>query len=299
MPQVTIGIRTGATTERRESLHRAIDSVLTQPNVDARVLCVVNGPAVDESVVKSLARPGVETVRQHEGHCGTAFFTGYQFMTTPYVGFLDDDDVLLPDTLAWRVERMNDSTLPDVLVTDGRRDSGTEILGSDYADAERDPLRFLLTRRNWLANGSFLVRRSSVPAHLFADLPLYLQLTPLAARFLHAGLRIVFDPRLGYEIADTPGSRSKQPGFVDAELHVLRSLRTIVPWRAKRWVDRKLANTHHGLSERARKAGDRREAWAHHWATLRTPTGLRFLPYTRHLFRPFDGRVLAGCVGAH
>src|SRR5690349_1209363 len=94
------------TRNRRELLLRAVRSVLHQREVSLSVV-VVDEASTDGSAdaVRALGDPRVQVVR-HASPRGVsqARNTGLQQVQSPWVAFLDDDDLWAPDKLSAQLE---------------------------------------------------------------------------------------------------------------------------------------------------------------------------------------------------
>lgn len=136
--RVTIAI---ATHNRRELLGRAIQSVLTQNWPSADVL-VVDDASVD-GTAEFIARnyPQVKLLRQDTNRgCGEARNRALQQAVNPYVLILDDDDTLLPGSLAIIAARM--AELPDL--------GQYPVLNFAHGDAELGAPFLLTTIQDYL-----------------------------------------------------------------------------------------------------------------------------------------------------
>lgn len=181
--------------------------------------------------------------------------------------------------------------MPDVAVTNGyrRRDDVDELhIAADTAVAE-DPLRSLL-EGNWLLPGSWLCRSATVHEELFEGMPRYLECTYLAARFAtDYRMRWSGRPTVAYRLG-SPGAESESRGYVVGQAAALRRILEIpLPADVERDFRRRIAKAYHDAAEYDRRAGDLADAWRWHLASLRSPGGWRFLPYTRHLLGSASG----------
>ncbi len=91
------------TRNRPALLRQAIESVLAQEHVDVSVLVVIDGPpdAESEAVVREFAGERVEALPMPQNRGPAACrMVGAMHAVTPYVAFLDDDDLWLPGKLA-------------------------------------------------------------------------------------------------------------------------------------------------------------------------------------------------------
>lgn len=294
-PRVTIVIPTLGLAERSELITSAVESVLLQEDVHPIPLVVLNGTRASPAVERWLRRnERIRLITLEQADLPTALRVGREAVDTPYFGSLDDDDELLPGALAHRIDLLEPaSASPDVVVTNGyRRQDGSDRLNvpADAAVAA-DPLRSLL-EANWLLPGSWLCRSSTVGPGLFDGMPRYLECTYLAARFA-TGYRMRWSgrPTVAYRLG-SPGAESRSRGYVVGQADALRRILELpLPADVARSFRRRISAAYHGAAEHDRHAGDLRAAWRWHLASLGSPGGWRYLPYTRRLLGLFKEKV--------
>ncbi len=290
VPSVTAVMPTMARADRAASLLRAVDSILDQRDVDARVLAVVNGDAVDGALLQRLeAMPRVSVVRRREAGLPGAIAAGRRHCVGDYFLFLDDDDYLIADTLAERVDQLERRPECAVLVSNGIIESESEGEGGtlrrpispDFVNARRDPLVALL-ERNWLASCGGLYRRTAVGTTYFDTLPDYYEWTNVAFRLALDGCRLLFDERAAFVVCTTAGSLSRSDAYVEAAPPMLRTLLDAeLPPAAQGVLEDKLADAHHAVAEQCLRRGRRRAALRHHVLSLANGQGLRrYLSFT-------------------
>jgi glycosyltransferase involved in cell wall biosynthesis len=84
-------------------IEEALESLLSQPDIDAiRIIVVDDGSADDthaaaKAIVDRDGGKHIELIRQENGGLSAARNTGLKAVRTPYVGFLDGDDIFLKD----------------------------------------------------------------------------------------------------------------------------------------------------------------------------------------------------------
>ena len=280
-------IPTRAARERRESLRRAVQSVLDQQDVSARALVVLNGAAGDASLAAELG--GVDRVRlitRSEAGLPAALHEGLHHVETSFFGSLDDDDLLLPGALKLRHSALERHPDRIVVVTNGyRREAEGDVLHvAPGTDIQTDPLRALFTR-NWMLPGSWLCRTTPKIADLFTEMPKNLECTYLGIRFSMLGMVWMETPTVVYTTG-TPYSASKSREFLDGQSEALRQISALdLPDFAKRELRRRIAAALHRSANVALRAGDVRKAWRWHFATLGNPAGWRYFPFIRHLIK--------------
>src|SRR5690606_14394 len=117
---ITIIIPTTCERPRLEQLDRAINSILHQSGVEAKVLIIVNGNRFDPAAYDSLRSRSDVVVEDREiGSAPKACEYGRSLIQTTYFGFLDDDDELLPNALSVRLGAFSKNPNADVVVTNG------------------------------------------------------------------------------------------------------------------------------------------------------------------------------------
>lgn len=280
---VCVVIPTMAERSRRDSLRRAIDSACTQSDVAAKVVVVVNGARWDGATLEELARLPLTVVRLEEGNLPSALYRGRLAVEEDYFSFLDDDDCYLPGTLAARVTAVEERR-SDFAVSNGMISAGTPLI-SDLATVSADPLGALVAR-NWLTSCGGLYRTATISPNFFLDLTKYFEWTDLALRLLSAKMRVTFVGGIGFQLADTEGSASKQSNIesVMNGLAIVEQMAAVIGSRNTIQLRSKLASAHHAVSDHCLQSGQLGEAWRMHLRSLRLG-GWQYLLYTRHLMR--------------
>jgi len=278
---VTVIIPTTATPTREAVLHRAVNSVLAQRGVEPTIVVAANG-AVDAGVIHRLARRPVRIVCCPVTGLSAAIAHAVGMVDTTFFAELDDDDELLPDALALRLDRFAPDV--DVVVTAFIRVVGGvhEVIRVGPA-VRADPLR-AMTQEAWLAAGAGLYRTNAIGAHYFRAMPAGLEWTYLGyCLALHHSIHFLDVPTVLYH-TDTPGSLSKLPAHVFQQPAALRQVLTLpLPRPIRRLVRRKYAAALHQASDVERRAGHRSAAWNWHQRSLMTGYWWRYLVYTRCL----------------
>src|SRR5690606_12099107 len=127
---------------------------------------------------------------------------------------LDDDDELLPNALALRLDAMADGSI-DVVVTNGLVGNGARHVRAidNMAEIAAAPLISLMSRC-WLRPGSAMFRTEAVGSEYFQDIPPYLEWTYLALRLaVTRNIRFLDEPTFVYNAATHP-SLSKSVDYV-------------------------------------------------------------------------------------
>ena len=276
---VTVIIPTLCLKERQHLLLRALESVRSQ---GATILVVVNGSRIHAPLLNTIAQYGEITIlRIPDADFIGAIRHGRASITSTTFAFLDDDDILLPDTLKLRFDALMGGNL-DVLVVNGQNHDGLRVC-SEPEQVNLDPIGALL-RTNWLASCAGIFRTSSISAEYFDHLMHYYEWTALAFNLALAGKHIHFLDILGYQLSDTPNSASKTRSatvFTES-IRLLQGFRDRAPLRYRRSIVQKLAAELHDASDYHRQHGKLADAWRYHLQSLLSG-GWSYLPYTRHL----------------
>lgn len=284
-PELTVIIPTLADTKRKDSLLRAIDSIIKQTNCLTTVIVVVNGQRFEHSLLNDLvARKEIEVVQVSEPSVKIARHRGLLNVKTPYFSFLDDDDELLEDANSTRLETLKAN--PDCAfvasggyrIENGIKKSSASNLGKAIESPYEE-----LCKNNWLTSCGCIFRSSMISPDIFDDLPDYHEWTYLAYRLLICGkFCIIKNPC--YIIHESPSSLSKTLEYSVAHAEVFRRILTLnLPAIARNSVRRRLAMAEHDAATVALKSGYRVTALKHHLRSLLLPGGIRYLSFTRHL----------------
>jgi glycosyltransferase involved in cell wall biosynthesis len=286
LPEVSVIIPTLAAAERAESLERAIASVRSQEGVRAVPVISINGARRHAPVLTRLrADPALTLVDRPEPGIPGALRAGRATVRSPWFTALDDDDVLLPGTLAARVRVLTEQPGCRAVVTNGfrRNGSGDVLHVKSPASVRSDPLGYLL-ETNWLLPGSWLCRTADFGPEFFDAMPRYLECTYLAVRLATSGrLEFLDQPGVIWQagrLGSESWSRPHRLGEADALARILE-LPLPRPFRAE--LERRHAAACHSISDVHRLEGSGRDAWSWHWRSLRGRGGYRYLLYTRRL----------------
>ena len=290
--EIEIIIPTLALPTRRESLSRAVQSVLSQSGVRTAVTLVVNGDKFDQACVDQLRQESrINVCWVIEPGLPGAIVTGWNATSANLVGFLDDDDIFLPNGLA----RMRDAAgldgHADVVVANGysytapgrplevvtKRDRTSALMS--------DPL-LTLVQKNWFASCCALYRKERIGSDLFDNLVPWCEWTLVAGR-LAISKRIAFVWEPCYQVNDTLESASKSEQSLLARERVLKEMIDLCAQADRQDVGRELRNRfgamYHAISNLHHERDRTLEAWRYHLRSLIAPKGLQYLSYTRHL----------------
>ena len=284
---VTAIIPTTCESSRGPLLRRAILSVVDQIPENGLILIVANGDRVDESVVRMAESfPRTRVQRLEEASVAKAQQLGRHLVTTEFFCFLDDDDEYLPNAFTTRLKELRADPSVDVVVTNGfkRIDNDARINLEHLELAQADPLRALL-RENWLASCAGFFRTRSVTPDYFDGNTCFLEWTLLAYK-LASRLVIRFIDIPTYRIHSNHGSASKSQDYRQAEPRVLAKIAELdLPPDVRRAIKSKISNSEHSLSTYFLRQGDWNRAVRHHFKSLGSYAGLKFVPYSLKLLR--------------
>lgn len=287
MPSITVVIPTLASAERAPLLERAVQSVVAQ-NVGVRLVIVANGPNVDDCLLRQLeAETDSRILHLIDANFPAALAAGRRAVQTPFFLELDDDDLLLPGTLAARLAVLHDHPSVDAVISSAilRSHTGDEPSFSDAAAVQETPLESLM-RTNWMVPGCALFRTATVTSDFFACIPKYLEWTYL-------GMRLAIERRLSF-LSDAgcvhnvglPFSMNDSIACKLARPLAIRQLQSLhVPRAIKLALRKKECASWHAAAETRLATGAFREAWKAHLHSMRYPYGWRYLSFSRHLFQ--------------
>lgn len=283
---VTIVIPTLASPRRADSLRRAIESVRAGNSVPLEILVVVNGARFDASLVSELEhRDDVRLERIGEASQTSALARGVSISSTPFLGFLDDDDEYLEGAVDRKLEALEAQPKAAILVANGFRsiDQRDRLALTNLADVEADPLIALLTK-NWLPSCGGLYRRSQIASDLFVDLPDYLEWTWIAFRIAHEHGGVVTLDEPTFRIHTSPSSLSKSPEYLLERSRMLRRmLRQCSRPEAISLLRLHLAQALYDASLHHLQRRNVLEAWTNHLRCLRMAEGWRYWKHTAKL----------------
>lgn len=282
----TIIIATLALAERKQALERAIRSLGKGNQAAVEIVVVVNGNRFDPEVVAGLrGRDNLRVVQIEEGSLSAAIFAGRQSVTTPFFGFLDDDDEYLPGAVDMRIAALQRHPEASIVATNGFRHIGGEdaLAMHGLHAVEKDPLGALFNE-NWLASCGGLYRTKDLSPELFDDVARYLEWTWLAFRFASLQKKIVVLDRPTFRIHDSAVSESKSDAYRMSRVAILERLLTETRnGEIRRRIKSRIAQTWHDISCEHMRHGRFHDAWRAHVRSLGSLAGLKFLSYTRHL----------------
>lgn len=286
LPHVTGIIPTLGLRERRDTLRRAIASLIAQEGAAVTPLVVINGQRFDADLINELRERGDVRVHQiAEASVVAAQRAGRALVDSEFFCFLDDDDEYLPGAVAARLAAMREEPQADVIVSNGYRFVGQsrDDFLEDMSAVAANPL-LSLVRSNWLASCGGLFRSARVGPDLFTAAHPHHEWTYLAFKLV-LSRRIRFIPDKTFVIHDSPVSASKSADHLLATVHVIREiLKLDLDATTRRLVRSKYAAALHSCADHRLDSAGLAEAWKFHVASLIQPGGLgRYGFYTRRL----------------
>lgn len=285
---LTVIVATLASAERSMSLQRAVQSIRSQ-DVRSRIIVVVNGNRRDDEIMEwLLSVPDLNVLDQAEGNFAKALAFGVRAVKTPFYSFLDDDDELLPHACRRRAEFMAANSHVDLLVTPGRKKtlSGHDLVVPEYRTLDHSDLIGSLIGSNWLASCGGVFRKSTICDAQFCAVPNYLEWTFLALQIArNHNVHIMHeDEPPHFVVHETNVSESNSVAYhlaMPANVALLKDASHSPHWVKQ--VSKRLAEVCHAASDCALKNGMLAEAWKNHLKSLGYWSGIKYLPFTRHL----------------
>ncbi|MDR0775292.1 MAG: glycosyltransferase family 2 protein [Azonexus sp.] len=285
--EVTVIIPTMADMLHRDSLFRAIDSVIASSSRPVHITVVANGNRRSADVENALHnRDDIELLSLDIGSLPLALLTGRQAVKTPYFAFLDDDDEYLPGAIDARVAVLAGDDSCDYVVTNGYR-----YLGADNELYLKDPNKIsiaplaALFRQNWLPSScAGLFRSERIGVEYFEESHSYAEWTWLAFRLCMAEKKVAVLDQPTFRINDTPNSLSKTSAYIEAYDSLYQKMLAMNPPKSiVATIRMRIGRNFHYLADSFRKQGKRRAAWKAHFQSLLYPGGWRYLFFSRHL----------------
>lgn len=271
---------------RSESLRRACESVRAMAGGgDYSIIVVANGARVSASVLGWLAQqPDVRVIRLRSGSAPLARRVGAEMADSEFLAFLDDDDELMPNTLAQKIAQFRDHPEIDVLVTDGLRINGSKITKIfPPPEARGTDLVETMMRAGWGA-GALTLRAHNIDLSVFDAELRHMEWTLTALELARRHQFGFLDEPTYRYFETTPNSLSKSAEHNLAAPEVWRRLAKCyegTPYDAA--VRRRYGKLCHDGSWESARRGRMRDAWRLHAESLRSPGGVVFLPFSARL----------------
>jgi glycosyltransferase involved in cell wall biosynthesis len=262
---------------------------------DYSIIVVANGERVSSTTMEWLAaRPDTRVIRLRSGSHPLARRVGAEMADSEFLGFLDDDDELMPNTLARKLAHFRDHPEVDVLVTDGWRVNGSAVTKiMPPPEARSTDLVETMMRAGWGAC-ALTLRMQRIDLSAFDAELRHLEWT-LTTLTLARHYRFGFldEPTYRY-YDDTPGSLSKSSAHNLAAPEVWRRLsESYAGTRYAYLVRRRYAIECHNASREYLRRGSLHKAWRFHAESLMAPGGLALLPFSAKLLLASLRRLVA------
>lgn len=280
---------------RRDLLKRACNSVRAMADgLDYSIIVVANGSRVSASVLEWLAvRPDVEVIRLRSGSHPLARRVGAEMANCEFLGFLDDDDELMPGMLERKLAYFRDHPEVDVLVTDGWRvsSSGTTNIFPPVRERSADLVQTMM-QTGWGAC-ALTLRSQNVALSAFDAEFRHMEWT-LTVLLLARRYRFGFLDEPTYRYYETtPDSLSKESAHMFAAPEVWRRLaKEFTGTSYEDYVRRRYGKACHAVSNAFALQGDMWQALRFHAESLLSKGGLVYLSFSVRLLlfalrRPF------------
>ena len=271
---------------RSELLKRACESVRAMAGgCDYSIIVVANGARVSSNVLDWLAtRPDIRVIRLRSGSQSLARRVGAEMADSEFLGFLDDDDELMPDTLGRKIAQFRQHPKIDVLVTDGLRVNGSSVKRIfPPPEARCADLVETMMRTGWGAC-ALTLRAQNIDLSAFDTELRHMEwtLTTLKLARRHQ-FGFLDEPTYRYH-ETTPESLSKSPEHNLAAPEVWRRLsKCYAGTHYDLAVRRRYGTECHNASWECARQGRIRDAWRFHAESLRSPGGVAFVLFSAKL----------------
>ena len=271
---------------RAELLKRACESVRAMAgDHDYSIIVVANGTRVSSSVLDWLAtRADIRLIRLRSGSHPLARRVGAEMADSEFLAFLDDDDELMPNTLAPKIALFRQDPEIDVLVTDGLRVNGSSVTNI-FPPPEARHADFVETMMHTGWGACALTLRTQT-----------VDLSAFDAEFRHmewtlTTLELARRHRFGFldqptyrYYQTTPNSLSKSAAHNFAAPEVWRRLsKSYAGTRYETIVRRRYGIMCHNAAWEYACQGKTKDAWRLHAESLWSPGGMAFVPFSARL----------------
>lgn len=290
--KVSVIIASSGRNDRVQAIQRAIGSVLSQKQIRCIPIIIANGKEFNPALMDSLSKD--KRLRFHyldNANFPEAILYGRRLVDTEYFCFLDDDDVLLEDSISLRIQKFYKDDHLDVVVGNGyiREGSDSRLVYENKPEIvgmfELDPL-YALFGVNWLASCGGLYKSKTIGIPYFEDYVHYYEWTYLAFRLsIEKNIGFIGDPT--YIIYKTSGSLSKSDDYIEGQYKLLKKLSkiNIAKLKHKRLFNKMYCDSFHSLSDYSRKKGKFGKAIMYHLISLNYVYGFKYVPYSRYIIK--------------
>lgn len=276
-------------------MKRACDSVRAMAGAyDYSIIIVANGARVSSSVLDWIAtRPDIRLIRLRSGSHPLARRVGAEMADSEFLAFLDDDDELMPNTLAPKIALFRQDPEIDVLVTDGLRVNGSTVT-KIFPPPEERCADFVETMINtgWGAC-ALTLRTQNVDLSAFDAEFRHMEWT-LTTLELAKRHRFGFLDQPTYRYYQTtPNSLSKSAAHNFAGPDVWRRLaKSYAGTRYEAIVRRRYGIMCHNAAWEYACQGRTKDAWRLHAESLWSPGGMAFVPFSARLLFASIARLI-------
>lgn len=253
--------------------------------LDYTIIVVANGARVSPAVLAWLeTRSDVRLARLKTGSYPLARRFGAELAESEFLTFLDDDDEMLPGTLAAKVAYLREHPTVDVLVTDGLRVNHTSVTKIfPPRDERREDLIEMLMCVGWSACAMTL-RTQKVGLAAFDPQFRHLEWTLTTLELArHHQFAFMDEPTYRY-YEDTPNSLSKSAEKYIAPPELWGRLKkSYAGTRYEAAVRRRYGSVCHNAAWQYAQQGLVRDAWRLHAESLRSPGGMSYALFSGKL----------------
>jgi len=223
---ITVIIPTTAEPGRLDSLEKAIQSALSQENVTSIPLVYLNGSRHHSETYNLLSNdPRIRFFYNKIPSLPNAIHEARKCVDTSYFCFVDDDDLLIKNTLAARLDCFSFDNDIDAVISNGlkqRQSQPAKILHKDFLQYQENPLLSLMNR-NWLASCGGLYKTSSIDESYFDPQQKYYEWSYVAFKLARTK-KIRFLDLPTFVVNVTDDSLSQSESYVTELPHFLERL---------------------------------------------------------------------------
>ncbi len=282
--EVTVVIPTAGETARLACLENAIDSICNQSGVKTIPLVMLNGASHTRETWNQLSTDSrIRFFYDERPSLPNAVHEARKKVNTEYFCYLDDDDVLIENTVQRRLFPFEvDSTL-DVVVSNGyKKKNGSEAkrhFFSDFTKNQDNPMYSLMTG-NWLASCGGLFKTDSIGSDFFDKHQKYYEWTYVAYK-LAKDKHLYFLDEPTFVVNESEVSLSKSENYLlELPIFLNKLLLESPPDEIRPILKERIARSHNYLANYYLDSGRFKKALKSHWdCTTITPQGLKFHPW--------------------
>ncbi|PID42434.1 MAG: hypothetical protein CSB48_10220 [Proteobacteria bacterium] len=283
--EVTVVIPTTGETVRLNCLENAIGSVCNQSGVMTVPLVMLNGTIYNREIRNRLSTDGrIRFFYEETPSLPNAIHEARKKVNTEYFCYLDDDDVLIEDTVQRRLAPFEaDSTL-DVVVSNGYKqklgNGNKKLFFSNIVENRYNPMYSLMTG-NWLVSCGGLFKTESIGPEYFDRHQKYYEWTYIAYK-LAKDKHLYFLDEPTFIVNESDISLSKRENYL-IELPIFLNKLLLLespPEGVKPMLREKIANSHNCLATYYLGKGCYKKALKSHWDCITIiPQGIKYHPW--------------------